>query len=193
MEIKKSLSSIIGELDSEELLALAILDMDQKRIDQALIKVKHVLASDKGNIDALSIGAKIYAQLHLYEKAKNCFKQYLEIKPDSLIDKFQYGMVHFDSGDTESALSIWNEILKNHATHPPALFYKGLALAQSGNMADARATLNILLQSAPADNLYFGRGKELLQAIDKGKAIEATSVADNKAKSLPEDAYKVIN
>jgi len=195
MGIEVSVSSLLGELDHEEVLALAGVDMELKRIDQALIKIKHILKSDKENSKALALGAKIYAQLRLFEKAKTCFKQYLEINPDSLIDKFQFGMVHFDSGDHESALAIWNELLEKQPTHPPTLFYKGLALAQSNNMADARSTLAILLQSAPADNLYFGQAKELLQAIDKGGAIktgDGKSIGDN-AKSMPEDAYKVIN
>jgi len=195
MSIEVSISSVLGELDSEELLALARLDMEQNRIDQALIKLKHILSTDKGNSDALSMSGKVYAQLGLFDKSKNCFKQYLEINPESVIDKFQYGMVHFDNGDKDAALSIWNELLAKQPTHPPSLFYKGLLLAQTNNMADARATLSILLQSAPADNLYFGRAKELLQAMDKGGVIEASSEGGNgsEPKSLPKDAYKVIN
>jgi len=195
MTIEVSISSVLGELDSDELLALARLDMDQNRMDQALIKLKHILNTDKGNSDALSMGGKVYAQLGLFDKAKNCFKQYLEINPDSIIDQFQYGMVHFDNGDKDTALSIWNELLAKQPTHPPSLFYKGLLLAQTNQTADARATLSILLQSAPADNLYFGRAKELLQAMDKGVAIEASGDGGSGAesKSLPKDAYKVIN
>ena len=195
MSIELSLSSVLGELDSEELLALAKIDLDQGRMDQALIKMKHILNADKGNGEALSMAGKVYAQLGLFEKAKNCFKQYLEIAPESIVDQFQYGMVHFDSGGRDTALSIWNELLAKQPTHPPSLFYKGLLLAQNNNMADARATLSILLQSAPADNLYFGRAKELLQAIDKGGAIEASGDGSNgsETKTLPKDAYKAIN
>lgn len=195
MSIEISLSSVLETLDSDELLALARMDMDQNRVDQALIKLKHLLNTDKGNSAALAMGGKVYAQLGLFDKAKNCFKQYLEINPASVIDKFQYGMVHFDSGDKDAALVIWNELLAKQPTHPPSLFYKGLLLAQTNHSADARATLSILLQSAPADNLYFGRAKELLQAMDKGGAIEASSGAGNgsDAKALPKDAYKVIN
>jgi tetratricopeptide (TPR) repeat protein len=195
MSIELTLSSVLGELDSEELLALAKIDMDQGRMDQALIKMKHILNTDKGNSEALSMAGKIYAQLSLFDKAKNCFKQFLELQPESIIDKFQFGMVHFDSGDQDTALSIWNELLTKQPTHPPSLFYKGLLLAQKNNIADARATLSILLQSAPADNLYFGRAKELLQAIDKGGAIEASGEGNggSESKSLPKDAYKAIN
>jgi len=195
MTIEVSLKALFGELDNEELLALANLDMEQKRADQALIKIKYVLKSDKGNADALAMGARIYAQLRLFDKAKNCFKQYLEINPDSTVDKFQYGMVHFDSGDHDKALSIWNELLDKQPTHPPALFYKGLVQAQANDLANARSTLSILLQSAPADNLYFGQAKELLQAIENGKSpkVGGEGNSSEKSKAMPNDAYKVIN
>jgi len=192
MSIDISVASLLGDFDSEELLALARMDMEQNHVDSALLKIKQVLKTDKGNAEALSFGGRIYAQLGLFNKAKACFKQFLEISPDSDIDKFQFGMVHFDSGDQDAALAIWNELLAKQPTHPPSLFYKGLVLAQKNNLADARATLNILLQSAPADNLYFGRGKELLQNLDKGGALESPADADKGGnKKLPKDAYKV--
>ena len=85
-----------------------------------------------------------------------------------MLESFQLGMTYFDSGESEQALGIWDKILKVEPVHPPTLFYKGLALAQSGQNADAEQSLNTLLQSASAENLYFGKAKELLDAMSKG-------------------------
>ena len=187
-----------GVLDSEELVALAKLDMANGNLGQALYKIKRVLQSKTINAAALSIGGKIYAQLGLFAKAKSCLEQFLELNPDSVVERFQYGMVHFDEGKADKAVQLWNELLASHPTHPPALFYKALALAQSNRLADARASLAILLQSAPAENLYFGRGKELLQTMEAGANVQrAGDFGDkddaNSKKTLIKDAYKVIN
>jgi hypothetical protein len=68
-------------------------------------------------------------------------------------------------------------------------------LAQQGRMADAKHAIEILMKSAPADNLYFGRGKELLQSIDtdlRSGLIAGNADAPKRvdAHTLPKDAYK---
>jgi len=180
-----TVNSVNPGFDQYELLALARLDLDKGSIENALLKVKKALSLEENNPEALSMIGKIYAQIGLYEKSKIYLKKYLKLQPQAVTENFQYGMVHFDSGDRDTALSIWNTLLETNPTYPPALFYKGLVLAQKEETADARKALGILLQSAPADNLYFGKAKELLQSLEN-KNIEAV-------KSLPDNAYKVIN
>ncbi|MDH5325976.1 MAG: tetratricopeptide repeat protein [Gammaproteobacteria bacterium] len=178
------------QLDDDELVALARIDMDKGDIEKAIIKIKCVLNRNSEDMEAVGTLGKIYAQIGLFEKSKAYMKQYLDLQPGAVTETFQYGMVHFDSGDKDQALQIWEQLLDSQPTHPPTLFYKGLALAQNNNVADARQTLGILLQSAAADNLYFGKAKELLQALDAG----ATSTeAGTAAAGMPGDAYKVIN
>lgn len=189
--------SVYPGFDQSELLALARLDLDKGNIESALSKVKKALSMEENNPDALSMIGKIYAQIGLYEKSKVYLKKYLKLQPESVTENFQYGMVHFDSGDRDTALSVWNELLESNPTHPPSLFYKGLVLAQKDDIADARKALGILLQSAPADNLYFGKAKELLQSLESRNA-KLNKYANSKeesevTKSLPENAYKVIN
>jgi tetratricopeptide (TPR) repeat protein len=133
------------------------------------------------------MAARLYAQLGLWERAKPLFQRYIEAEPKAMNEVFQLGMVHFDAGEVKEALAIWSGLLKDHPTHPPALFFTALAHSQTGQIAEARHGLDVLLKSAPADNLYFNRGKELLQAIEnqpaQGRGVEAVRIA-------PKDAYK---
>jgi tetratricopeptide (TPR) repeat protein len=182
----------LTSFDSDELIALAGVDMKNGQLESALLKVKHVLCGDGENSRALTLGAKLYAQLALFDKAKGLYKRLLEQSPESTTERFEYGMVHFDQGNISDALSIWHELLGMVPVHPPALFYRGLAQLQLGNEADARKSFGVLLQTAPADNLYFGRAKDLLTKLDQVNGN--TSEAVNKAAgSLPKDAYKVLN
>lgn len=187
-------STTSDELDSAELLALARLAIERNDIESALIKLKKVIAASEPPIEAVSMAARVYAQLGLFERAEKLYEQYLDKHPDAVVERFQLGMTRFDSGKPAQALETWERVLKEQPVHPPALFYKSLALAQSGKTGEAKQILDGLLKSIPADNLYFGRGKELLQAIEAGRtASVATQKSANggaKVATLPPDAYR---
>src|SRR5687768_13252760 len=164
---KSSKSAVNSELfDNAELLALARLAVERGDLESALGKIKPVIADADASADALSLAARLYAQLGLYDRAEKLYERFLEKHPAASVERFELGMTHLDGGKPTQALEIWEKLLKDQPTHPPALFYKSLVLAQSGKAAEAKQGLDILLKSAPSDNLYFGRGKELLQAID---------------------------
>ena len=177
--------------DADELLALVKLDLDKGEIEKALLKLKQLLAADNPAMEVYTIAARTYAQLGLFERAKEYFKKYLTNNPDALVETFQLGMAHFDSGEANDALATWDSVLAKDPVYPPALFYRGLAMAQAGQLADAKQSLDTLIQSAATDNLYFGRAKELLQAINNGQAQNNGSQQDAVAQVAPKDAYQV--
>lgn len=154
------------DLEPDELLALARLDIDKGELESALRKLKSVLNHASPPAGALSMAARLYAQLGLLPRAKQLFNAYLKQHPDALNERFQLGMVHFDSGEGDHAGKIWEQILVAAPTHPPTLHYMGLLCAQQNRMADARRHLEVLLKAAPSDNLYFERSRELLKTID---------------------------
>lgn len=169
------------EFDTDELLALAKLDLSKENTESALAKIKAALKDSKAPDEAYSLAAKIYAQLGLYQRAQAMFKSYLDKNPGAPLETFQLGMTFFDAGERQEALGIWDAILKEQPTHPPALFYTALALAQQGETDPARKRLETLLKSAPTDNLYFGRGKELLEAMQRGGQTKASDARDGNA------------
>lgn len=178
--------------ETDELMALARHDLDRGNLEGALGKLKQILAGTAPLPEAQAMAARLYAQLGLYDRAQALYQAYIKTNPGAVTEKFQFGMTHFESGHARQALAIWEELLKEYPTHPPALFYKALVLAQQGDVADARQTLDILMKSAPADNLYFGRGRELLQAINNGQALPLAKSDGGKrtAATVPQDAYK---
>jgi tetratricopeptide (TPR) repeat protein len=181
--------------DAEELVALARLDMDKGLMDQALLKLKQAFAEGEPPAEAASLMARLYAQLGLFKRAQEYYQRFLQFNPGALLERFQLGMTYFDGGQTNEALAIWEEILKETPTHPPALFYKALALAQAGNRSDAKHVLDILLTTSAPDNLYFGRAKELMQSLDAGRmpsnvAPRPADAADAAVRRAPKDPYK---
>lgn len=182
--------------ENDELLALARLDLERGNVEEALKKLKSILAQAAPMPDALAMAGRVYAQLGLWERAKDLFQKFLKANPQALTEAFQLGMVHYDAGQADEALKIWADILKQHPVHPPALFYTALAHAQSNRANEARQQIDVLLKSAPPDNLYFGRAKELLRALDTQQPLPAPPAVDaGSKKPMPafpagKDAYK---
>lgn len=163
---------------THELVALARLDLEARRLDLCLEKVKTALALSPTDINVTGLGARVYAQLKLFSTAITLYKQYLEQAPEALTERFQFGMVHLESGKPAEALRIWQQVLEVMPTHPPSLFYSGIASIENNQRDEAVRFLDILLKSAPVDNLYFGRAKELLQQLNSGNLAPAKDPAE---------------
>lgn len=176
--------------DLDELVALARQDIERGVLDQALRKLKQVLMDKNPPSEALTIAARLYAQLGLFSRAAVLYQRFLETNPGAVTETFQLGMTQFDAGHTNEAMKIWDGLLREYPTHPPALFYKGLVLARQGQATDAKHVIEILMKSTPMDNLYFGRGRELLQTIDTGLRSTAPSSSVADTHTLPKDIYK---
>jgi tetratricopeptide (TPR) repeat protein len=182
----------IDAFDAQELFALARLDLERGSLEQALQKIKRLIAEPEVPNEAFALAARLYAQLGLWNKAKDLFQKYVKLNPQAVTENFQLGMVCFDAGQIDEALKIWTDLLQKQPTHPPALFYRALALTQSGKTVEARQNLDILLKSIPTDNLYFGRGKELLQAIETQQPPGSVRTLQQKdvLPGIAKDAYK---
>lgn len=177
--------------EPDELLALARLDIDKGDVEQGLLKLKQLLALEMPPAEVFPVAARVYAQLRLFDRAQSLFKHYLVLHPEAEIELFQLGMTYLDSDQGQEAMQIWDQLLKVNATHPPALFYRALCLANEARVVDARQTLDILLQAIPADNLYFGKGKTLLDTLNRGQIPnEAAGAAQPASHKLPKGAYQ---
>jgi tetratricopeptide (TPR) repeat protein len=160
--------TVKDDFDTDELLALARIELERNDLEGALLKLKKIVDAKDAPAEAVALAARVYAQLGLYDRADKLYQRFLEQHPEAVTERFQLGMTRLDSGKPDKALEVWEALLKEQPAHPPALFYKSLVLAQTGKNADAKKNLDLLLKSIPNDNLYFGRGKELLQALEAG-------------------------
>ncbi len=165
----------LEEFESDELTALARLDIEQGRVEQGLAKLKAILRQASVPPEAVSMAARLYAQLGLFDRALPLFEHYLSIRPGAVEETFQLGMVLLDKGNDRQALETWEGLLREQPTFPPGLFYCAMVLRREGKIAEARRNLDVLLQTAPADNLYCERGRELLQVIER-EVIQPSSL-----------------
>ncbi len=180
--------------DAEELIALARLDIERGQLDEALWKIKQALKAPSPPAEGLAMGARLYAQLGLFDRAKDLFERYLNLEPDAINEAFQLGMVHFDAGQMQEAKKLWDELLTKFPTHPPAMFFRALIMARENDTVQAGQLLDKLLKTVPADNLYFERAKELLQSIQSGQTPatrpKVNGVQKEPTRVAAKDAYK---
>jgi tetratricopeptide (TPR) repeat protein len=169
------------DVDLEESLALARYQVQHGDFERALARLKPLAALAQPPADALAMIARVYAQLGLMARAQGAFRRYLDARPDAAHETFELGATYFDQGDDASALEHWKQALALAPTHPPALFFSAAALSRSGKSADARRHLEVLFNSAPADNLYVERGRDLLKALDAAPVPVAAREAPAQA------------
>lgn len=179
-------------LDTEELLALTRWYITKQDFGQALLFNKHCILKKNTPDETYKLSGKIYAELGLYEHAKVSFKKYLDKNPDSITELFQYGMVHMDTGETQQALKIWENLLLKDSTYPPALFYSALNLANSNRSDEALKKLNILIKSTPTDNFYFNKARNLLTSIETNKVLKQNE-DDKNSNFYTKDGDRTLN
>lgn len=161
-----------SNLDADERLALVKWYIDQNRLDRALGEIK-VLLDDDADGELLLTGARLYAQLRLFERAETLFTRYLEQNPDSGNARFQLGMTRFDGGDLAGALDTWQQVLEAEPNNPPALFYSALARLQKGEAGESGPMLQQIIDSTRDDNLYHGKARDLLAQMQQSAEPKA--------------------
>jgi tetratricopeptide (TPR) repeat protein len=90
----------------------------------------------------------------------------------SIAELLQLATVQFNAGSVDHALGLWQRVLEVHPEHPAALFYSGLALARTGRLSEARGVLQMLVSTAPTDNVYLQPTMQLSAAIENDLAAE---------------------
>lgn len=152
--------------DADELLVLARHDLQKGQIEGAMAKLKLAQQRPDCTPDVGLELARLYAQLGLRSRAILLFQSYLRQNPVDVDARFQLGMALFESGERESALPIWEEVLAGSPQYPPALYFRALAISQQGGTDQARSLLRGALDVLPADNLYFTRSRDLLTLLE---------------------------
>lgn len=153
--------------DTEELIALIHLDVEEKQWEKALAKCKTGLKREDCPADLYAIAGRLYGQLHLFKHAETQYRRFLEHKPGHLPEHFELGMTLFDQGNLDKALSIWSDVLETDPHHPPSRFYLGIGSIQQGDLARARQHFEVILQRTPPNNFYYSKAREELTRLEE--------------------------
>lgn len=115
-------------LDAEELLHLGLHATRNNDPEAALGYLKQSLAMEPDNAQAVYLLAANYAQIGLYDRARELFERTLELAPREYTAAFQLGLLHMTGGDLDAARETWarlDELDEENALHR----YKSALLA----------------------------------------------------------------
>src|SRR5262245_38879670 len=94
-------------LDAEELLHLGLHAAAKDDPLQAIECLKRCVALDPANSRATYLLGAMYAQIGMYDCAKETLDKALTLDPNQHTAIFQLGLLHLTSGDVPKAESIW--------------------------------------------------------------------------------------
>lgn len=99
-----------AQLDSEELLFLAIRDSEEGKHDDSITKLKSALRIDADNAKAQYMLAAQYAEIGMYERALEHMQASVQLDPDLHTAHFQLGLLHLTAGRLVEADLAWRPL-----------------------------------------------------------------------------------
>lgn len=114
-------------LDAEELLHLGLHALQKHDPHGAIENLKRCLEVDPVNAKAIYLLGAVYAQIGLYDRAKDSLQQAVTLNPQEYTAVFQLGLLHLTSGDVELARSAWTGLNGLDEQHFLRLFARGLS------------------------------------------------------------------
>jgi Flp pilus assembly protein TadD len=119
-------NTVSEELDSEELLHLALLASKQNKHEESISLLKRAQnkAPKEGKIYYL-LGAE-HAQIGLYDRAADEMTKAIALDPLLHTASFQLGLLHITSGRIEEATQAWQALDNLGSENPLFLFKTGM-------------------------------------------------------------------
>jgi cytochrome c-type biogenesis protein CcmH len=152
----------------------------QKVADAELLKQRAEMGAGYGKGQSWLILADGLSRQGQYGAAADVLGKAVQVEPGDADLWVAFGnalVSHSDGLITPAAQFAFQKAAKISPEHPGPPFFMGLALAQSGRLADARAIWAELLQRAPADAPYRADLAARLVRIDSMLAASGQAVA----------------
>lgn len=137
-----------AQLDSEELFRLALLDVQASRHDQAILKLKELVAMTPEDARAHFLLAAEHAELGLYDRAEQGMTRALALDPSLHTARFQLGLLHYTRGDTTQAAAAWAPLDDLGNREALVLFKSGLLKLATDELEAAERELGEALELA---------------------------------------------
>ncbi|WP_318468202.1 tetratricopeptide repeat protein [Photobacterium leiognathi] len=152
--------------NTDELLALAALDLEKENLAEGLEKLKYLTSKEIVSDELDSMLGSVYAKLQLLQNAVDHYSALLNRTPSRLHERFQLGMVYRELNEFEKAAENWDAVLEVEENYPPVLFHKALLLLAVDDAKESKVLLNRLLETADKDNYYVERAQGVLEELD---------------------------
>ncbi|HWI10820.1 MAG TPA: tetratricopeptide repeat protein [Burkholderiaceae bacterium] len=181
------------ELDSEELLHLAVAASDRDQTDQAIGLLKRAIDVDPSNARAHYLLGAEHAQIGLFDRAAQEMRRALELDGELDAARFQLGLLLLTSRQVEPAESAWKHLDRLGTGHFYVLFKTGLLCLANDEFSESlrclRDGITANQENAPL-NADMQRIAQQVEAILAQPGAAASADAeDSSAAHLLINAY----
>ena len=157
--------------------------------DKAIDYFSDVLKTNPRNIEAYNYRAMTYTFKGQYDEAIADFNELITLAPQKASGYYNdRGYAYLNKGDFNRAIEDFDRVLQNDASNLAANANKAIALARTGQMDEALAIYDQLIQVSPSTSVYWSRGmlysalKKYKEAIaDYTKAIDLCKPGSGEA------------
>lgn len=122
--------------DAEELLHLGLHASNENDPHEAIDCLKQCLQLEPDNAKAVYMLGALYAEIGLYDRAKQTLTRAVELNSSEYTAVFQLGLLHLSSGDAALAATVWNHLDPLDPDHYLNLFRHGLLALANDQFVD---------------------------------------------------------
>jgi tetratricopeptide (TPR) repeat protein len=170
------------DLDSEELLHLALQASKTGQHESCVLLLKRLLAKDPQNARAFYLLGAEHAQIGLYDRAKDEMARAIELSPGMHAARFQLGMLFITSGQVEPALTAFAPLSADSASEPFHSFAKGMEFLAQDAFSECKEALEHGIATNHSNEPLNDDMRKILAAIEA--KVDAAVAAKSGVESV---------
>lgn len=153
-------------LDTDELIALSIHDLQNNNYESSLLKLKSSLSRSDLPLIVNSLLGRIYAAVNLYEKSRFFLRKYIDSSENySRLEMFELAIVERNMQNYDSAIEVFDVMVKTNPQDIEACFYAGEMCFELDRFYEAEKYLQNVIELADDNNDYFSVSSTMLHKI----------------------------
>lgn len=175
----------MDSLDAQELLHLGLHAAQHDDPRQAIDCLKRCLELEPSNPKATYLLGSLYAQIGLYDRAKEALTEAVRLDKSEYTAIFQLGLLHLTSGAVDLSSDTWRELDQLPKKHCLNLFREGLLALVNDDFAGC---MRLLEEGIAANTLNEPLNNDMRNVRASAEAALARSATSSTADSPKESS-----
>lgn len=172
----------MGNFDTEEHFFLALNAISEKAHDRAIDHLKEITSGEYYSRALYLLGAE-YAEIGMYDRAKQSFQSIIDVEPLKEMVRLQKGLLHIFLGEQEDAQLCLGQLIEiRDETNPIYWFAKGMLVSLDSQRQDA---IEYLKKGIQLNKVNEPLNEDMLKFIE-ALSVFSTDVADITSVELNE-------
>jgi tetratricopeptide (TPR) repeat protein len=170
-------------LDAKELLHLGLHASQHDDPAKAIDYLKQCLALEPENADATYLLGALYAQIGIYDRARETLARAVDLNGSQTTAIFQLGLLHLSSGDVGQAAHVWARLDTLSEDHSFNLFRRGLLALANDDFAQC---VSLLERGIEANTFNEALNNDMQRLKASAEAAKERSAAPMESPSATE-------